>query len=82
MRAWCLQRPENGVGIHGTGITDGCELPCGRWELNPGPLEEQAVLLTTELSLQPLTDPFSENLASCLRLTDPGQSCFQGIRRQ
>ena len=28
-----------------------CELPCGCWDLNPGPLEEQAVqsvLLTTE----------------------------------
>ena len=34
-------------------ITDGCEPPCGRWELNSGPLEEQAVLLTIEPSLQP-----------------------------
>ena len=24
-------------------ITDGCEPPCGCWELNSGPLEEQAV---------------------------------------
>jgi hypothetical protein len=23
-------------------ITDGCEPPCGCWELNSGPLEEQA----------------------------------------
>jgi hypothetical protein len=22
-------------------ITDGCELPCGYWELNSGPLEEE-----------------------------------------
>lgn len=22
-------------------ITDGFELPCGSWELNPGPLQEQ-----------------------------------------
>lgn len=28
---------------------DSCELPCGCWELNPGPLEEQLVLLTTAL---------------------------------
>ena len=35
-------------------ITDGCEPPCGCWELNSGPLEEQAMLLTTEPSLQPL----------------------------
>ena len=34
-------------------ITDGCELPCGCWELNPGPLEEQLVILTIEQSLQP-----------------------------
>jgi hypothetical protein len=34
-------------------ITDGCEPPCGGWELNSGPLKEQSVLLTTEPSLQP-----------------------------
>jgi hypothetical protein len=36
-------------------ITDGCEPPCGCWDLNSGPSEEQSVLLTTEPSLQPLT---------------------------
>jgi hypothetical protein len=35
-------------------ITDGCEPPCGCWELNSGPLEEQSVLLTAEPSLQPM----------------------------
>ena len=34
-------------------ITDGCEPPCGCWELNSGPPEEQSVLLTAEPSLQP-----------------------------
>ena len=34
-------------------IRDGREPPCGCWELNSGPLEEQSVLLTTEPSLQP-----------------------------
>jgi hypothetical protein len=34
-------------------ITNGCEPPCGCWELNSGPLEEQLVLLTTEPCLQP-----------------------------
>ena len=34
-------------------IRDGCEPPCGCWELNSGPLQEQSVLLTTEPSLQP-----------------------------
>jgi hypothetical protein len=33
-------------------ITDGFEPPCGCWELNSGPLEEQSVLLTAEPSLQ------------------------------
>jgi hypothetical protein len=36
-------------------ITDGCEPPCGCWELNSGHLEEQSVLLTTEPSLHLLT---------------------------
>ena len=38
----------------GTAVTDKCELPCGCWELNPGPLEEQPLLLTSELSLPAL----------------------------
>ena len=42
-----------GVKYPGTGITESCELPCGCWELNPGLLEEQSVLLTPEPSLQP-----------------------------
>jgi hypothetical protein len=33
-------------------ITDGYEPPCGCWDLNSGPSEEQTVLLTTEPSLQ------------------------------
>ena len=32
---------------------DSCELPCGCWELNSGPLEEQSEFLTTEPFLQP-----------------------------
>jgi hypothetical protein len=32
----------------------GCELPCSCWDLNSGPLQEQSVFITTELSLQPL----------------------------
>ena len=35
--------PEDGIG---------CELPCGCWELNSGPSEDQSVLLTTEPSHQ------------------------------
>lgn len=36
-----------------TGITDSCELTGGYWELNPSPLQEQSVFLTSETSLQP-----------------------------
>lgn len=38
-----------------TGVTDSCKQPCGSWELNVGPLEEQPMLLTAEPSLKPLT---------------------------
>jgi hypothetical protein len=41
------QKRESGL------VTDGCELPCGCWDLNSGPSEEQSVLLTAEPSLQP-----------------------------
>ena len=45
--------PEEGTGSPGTAIIDGYESSCGCWELNTGPLQEQLVLLNTELSLQP-----------------------------
>jgi hypothetical protein len=32
---------------------DGCEPPCGCWDLNSGPLEEQSALLTADPSHQP-----------------------------
>jgi hypothetical protein len=34
-------------------IMGGCEPPCGCWDLNSGPLEEQSVLLPTEPSHHP-----------------------------
>lgn len=37
----------------GTEVIDNCELPCGRWEQNPGSQQEQEVLLITEPSLKP-----------------------------
>ena len=47
----------------GTGITDCCELPCGCWELNWGPLEKQPVLLTAEPSFQPCYEPIIASLS-------------------
>lgn len=45
-----------GVGSPGTKVTSRCEVPFGCWKLNPGPLEEQPVLLTAKPSLQPLLE--------------------------
>ena len=50
----CLQTHQKRASDPTTG---GCEPPCGCWELNSGPLEEQSVLLTTEPSLQPQSKP-------------------------
>lgn len=36
------------IGSPKIGVTDSCEPLCGCWELNPNPLQEQLVLLTTE----------------------------------
>jgi hypothetical protein len=49
-------------------IIDGCEPPCGCWDLNSGPLEEQSVLLTAEPCLQRSLQPLNEH--------------FQGARAQ
>jgi len=50
-------------------ITDGCEPPCGCWELNSGPVEEQSVLLTAEPAQKLLNNNSSINYlthAQCL----------------
>jgi hypothetical protein len=43
-------------------ITDGCEPPCGCWDLNSRSSEEQSVLLTAEPSLQPPILAISEDV--------------------
>lgn len=48
--ALCLWRPEEGIKASGTGVTDGSEMPCKCWDQNPSLLQEQWVLLTSELS--------------------------------
>jgi hypothetical protein len=52
-------------------ITDGCEPPCGCWDLNSGPSEEQSVLLTAESSPQPFSSHASplEMCNRCITLT-------------
>lgn len=48
----CVRSPEPGV-------TDCCELPCGRWRLNLGFLEDLLVLLTRAISLAPNLNSFN-----------------------
>lgn len=36
-------------------LLGGCEPPCRSWKSNSGPLEENYVLLTTEIPPQPLS---------------------------
>lgn len=39
--------------VHGAGVTDGCVLPRGCWELALGPLQEQQMLFNHQGSLWP-----------------------------
>ena len=55
MSALCSWNSEEGAGFPRFGVTDTCKPSHGCWVLNPGPLQEQPVLLTTELSLHPKT---------------------------
>lgn len=48
-----LWRSEEGIGSYGTRVTGGCELPCRCEGPNPGPLQEQPLLLASETSLKP-----------------------------
>lgn len=48
--AWYPQRPKVGIRSPRTGVTGDCKLPCGYWESNFGSLQEQLMLLITELS--------------------------------
>ena len=52
MYVQCLKRQGKDIGFSRIGVTDNCEQPGGCWESNPGLLEEQLVLLTTESSFQ------------------------------
>ena len=46
--------PEEGIESPGAGVKNGCEPPCGCWELNLSLLQEYPVHLTTEPSHEPL----------------------------
>ena len=40
--SWCLRKPEEGVGVPGTGNTGGCKPSCECWESKPGSSERAA----------------------------------------
>jgi hypothetical protein len=67
----CPKRPEEGVRSPGTGVTDGCEPPCGCWEFNSGRMEEQPVFLTVDPSLQ-----FLQLFFDLLKIL-PKKLCFE-----
>lgn len=46
--AWCLRRPEEGIGFPGTGVTNGCKLLCGCWDSTLDALEKRPELLPAE----------------------------------
>ncbi|EDL82057.1 rCG29021 [Rattus norvegicus] len=50
---YVLLRYEDSISYPGNGFTDCCEMSRELWELNPGLLEEQSVLLIAETSPQP-----------------------------
>lgn len=59
--AWCLRI------VSGGEVTDGCKLPCRRWELSSDPLEEQQVVFPAEPSFQnPKEHPEYANFLGCL----------------
>ena len=59
--------PMNSRQIPWNWIIDRCEPPCGCSELNPGPLEEQSLFLTTEPP--PLQPPHDHSELYCPRLS-------------
>lgn len=63
VNAWCPQKAEYSIGSPRTGVIVGFKPLCG-YVIKPLTLEEQSVLLATELFLQPLWLSFS-----CLFLT-------------
>jgi hypothetical protein len=76
------------VGISDLRVKDSCELPCGCWDLNSVPLEEQSVPLTAELSLQSPKVVFLflsyvhwcfACMSVCVRVSDPLELALQSV---
>jgi hypothetical protein len=76
MYSWYPWKLKECIRWLGTGVTDGCEPPYRGWKSNPGPEEEQQVLLTTRSDL---SSP-STNLKAVL-LTFPMLCPFNTVPR-
>lgn len=59
-------------------LGNGCEPSCGCWEPNPSPLQEQPVLLTTELSLQPPV--ILKNILKLAEFLFPSNICSENLK--
>lgn len=59
----CLVSSE-GMRSSATGVSDGCEPPCGCWGPNPGPLQEQQATLNHD----PLSSPSHRSSLKLLKL--------------
>ena len=54
LHAWCLKGPEEEVKSPSNGVTEGCELSYGCWDLNrPGSSRTQPMLLLLDHSPAP-----------------------------
>ena len=54
MHTYFLRRPEEGIKFPRTGVMNGCDLLCGFWELNVGPLQgNKYSQLLSHLSVPP-----------------------------
>lgn len=63
----CQQKSEENIGSPETGVAASPGQHCKCWELNLGHLQEQQLLLTTELSLQIHLYIFSKSSQSSIR---------------
>lgn len=68
IRVWCPHLPEKGMECSAAGVIAGCELLCGRWEMNPGCLYDGQVVLTAEPSPTPVR-MFEETEESMVEVT-------------
>ena len=76
----CPQRPEEEIVSPGTGVTGGCK---SLWEVlgtEPGPLQRQHVVLTSEPSLKPLACTLNKHVRLPITLSQQDSTCGSVIK--